>query len=371
MDEPQKAPELKISYEVSEDADAFYLARFAVLHSWLDGSRPFLVEQRVEHSTTCAALIPEGFKMVRAATDHDSVAVQAEGADASIVIESAETNTKIRVCAESNERATEVCRSIVEAARKEAEVGRIEIRTWTGTHGGDWDDRWLTAPAWSEIARNYPLEVRAGLERLMQMPTAPTDAGRLILWHGKPGTGKTTALRSLARTWNPWCAVQYISDPERLFNDGEYLTQVLNKDARRVKGPTVTSAAKPDETWKLIVAEDTDEYLRSSAKQEAGAALGRVLNLGDGILGQHRRVMLLLTTNEEISRLHPAIARPGRSLATVEFTPFPASEAAEWLGEGHRKPGKALTLAELLVRRGDISAESSPEEQSLPIGAYL
>ena len=31
--------------------------------------------------------------------------------------------------------------------------------------------------------------------------------GRLILWHGEPGTGKTHALRALAWEWRKWCTL--------------------------------------------------------------------------------------------------------------------------------------------------------------------
>ncbi|WP_407664900.1 AAA family ATPase [Mycolicibacterium moriokaense] len=46
----------------------------------------------------------------------------------------------------------------------------------------------------------------------------PTDAGKLILLHGEPGTGKTTAIRALIRHLQCWCRAQYISDPERVFS---------------------------------------------------------------------------------------------------------------------------------------------------------
>jgi ATP-dependent 26S proteasome regulatory subunit len=69
----------------------------------------------------------------------------------------------------------------------------------------------------------------------------------------------------------------------------------------------------------LIVAEDSDEFLRLSARREAGAALGRLLNLTDGILGQGSNTLILLTTNELLENLHPALIRPGRCLAQIEF----------------------------------------------------
>lgn len=67
--------------------------------------------------------------------------------------------------------------------------------------------------------------------------------------------------------------------------------------------------------WQLLVAEDSDEFLRVSARRESGAALGRLLNLSDGILGQGSNTLILLTTNERLDRLHPALIRPGRCLA--------------------------------------------------------
>ncbi len=117
-----------------------------------------------------------------------------------------------------------------------------------------------------------------------------------------------------------------------------------------------------------MVAEDSDEYLRASARRDAGAALGRLLNLADGILGQGMNVLVLLTTNEETSRLHPALIRPGRCLAAVEFPPFDAAHAGEWLGGHVEQP---MTLAELLERRGDLRRVGVAGASSERIGQYL
>jgi ATP-dependent 26S proteasome regulatory subunit len=79
-------------------------------------------------------------------------------------------------------------------------------------------------------------------------------------------------------------------------------------------------------------------------------------------------VLMLLTTNEETSRLHPALVRPGRCLAAVQFSAFDASEASAWLG---MSAGYPMTLAELLDRRGDLP-RIGPSLRSLePTGYYL
>jgi len=60
-------------------------------------------------------------------------------------------------------------------------------------------------------------------------------------------------------------------------------------------------------------------------------------------------VLVLVTTNEEIRALHPAVARPGRAAANVEFVPLAGDEARAWLeGRGVEDArAEARTLAHL------------------------
>src|SRR5919202_1966205 len=83
--------------------------------------------------------------------------------------------------------------------------------------------------------------------------------------------------------------------------------------------------------WRLIVLEDAGELMSASARAEIGQGLSRVLNLTDGLLGQGVRALLLVTTNEPIGRLHPAVRRPGRCWASIDFGPFEPAEATAWL----------------------------------------
>ena len=82
-------------------------------------------------------------------------------------------------------------------------------------------------PAWEEIAGNYAGATGDGLARLMT-GDLPWRGGQLILWHGETGTGKTTALRALAREWSSWCEPHYITDPEKFFGDqSDYMLSVM------------------------------------------------------------------------------------------------------------------------------------------------
>jgi hypothetical protein len=83
--------------------------------------------------------------------------------------------------------------------------------------------------------------------------------------------------------------------------------------------------------WRLLVLEDTGELLRPDAKAIIGQGLSRFLNVVDGLIGQGLRVLVLVTTNEEVGALHPAVARPGRAAANIEFRPLSREEAAAWL----------------------------------------
>ncbi len=247
---------------------------------------------------------------------------------------------------------------------------QAKLTLWTAGTGGSpvRHRRWVDAPRWDAIERNYPGEVREPLDRLMALDDGPTTGGRLLLWYGEPGTGKTTAIRALSHQWQAWADVHFVLDPEAFFGGPDYLMHVVAEED--AWDPRLAAGTR----WKVLVVEDADELIRADARQEAGASLGRLLNLTDGILGHGLRVLLLITTNEPMRALHPAVVRPGRCLADVQFRPFSSREAAEWLDGAGTSGGATsdhLTLAELYRARGDVETIASHHDESTRPGSYL
>ena len=201
---------------------------------------------------------------------------------------------------------------------------------------------------WQEIDGNYSPDVRAAMDVLTTHRAVQQESRRLVLWHGAPGTGKTSAVRALMHSWKPWADAVIIDDPEALLKDGRYLRRVvLDQDG-------------DGDRWKLIVLEDAESLLR---KDTGGAAMSKLLNLADGLLGQGLRCLWLITTNEQVGAMHPALTRPGRCLARVEFGALPAGQASGLLGRPVTGP---MTLAEVFAAQ-PLSVREEPQA----VGQYL
>jgi hypothetical protein len=333
-------------------SDEHDVLRFNLQRAWYRREQRNLCTASLKSTLSVDELLPPDFEVDLRHESAMRTELIATAADATLVLSASRRRVEVEVTSDDRERA----RSIVAALRERTEAERppgTVVRTWMGTPTVDWHERTLATPSWSEIESNYPRSVRDAVASLLAYERG-AHPGKLVLWHGEPGTGKTTAIRALAHEWAEWCTAHYIADPERLFADPNYLTEV--------------ASSVDDGTLQLIIAEDTDEYLRSSARRDAGSGLGRLLNLTDGFLGQGLDLLILLTTNEELGRLHPAVTRPGRCLAATEFRAFTAEEAGRWLGRPVRQP---MTLAQLLEARGDLAMLSSGGPDLQATGTYL
>ncbi len=290
---------------------------------------------------------------------------------------------EVSVAAAEASHAGELAESLAAAIRVEPgpRDTRVAVAFWSGP-GGDLfsapGPRWrrLALPRFAEIEDNYPGALRARLAEFFSQVSGDALPGRLALWHGSPGTGKTWALRALGREWSEWCDLHYITDPERLLGgDTAYMLKVL---AGRSEPPdfdddedeeTFERARGPVERWRLLVLEDAGELLGITAPAEIGRGFARLLNVADGLLGQGTRALILVTTNEPLGKLHPAALRPGRAMAALEFAPLAAGEATAWLAErgvDHRIDSPS-TIAELhAILAG--SSTAAPEVAPTPIG---
>lgn len=185
--------------------------------------------------------------------------------------------------------------------------------------------RKLDTPSWAELKDNYDTGVVEGMERLFALRDCPKE--RMILWHGEPGTGKTHALRALLREWQPWCDAAFMTDPERFVGGSPtYIFDVANFGGGR-------TAREARQRSKLIILEDAGELMTTEARVSTGQGLSRLLNMTDGLLGQGLKVMILITTNEPLRAMHPAVIRPGRCLSEMEFGALSTDKANRWLRE--------------------------------------
>ena len=102
----------------------------------------------------------------------------------------------------------------------------------------------------------------------------------------------------------------------------------------------------------MLVIEDAAELLGKDARQEVGQGLARLLNVCDGLVGQGLRVLILLTTNEDVgTTIHPAVIRRGRCIANIRFDPLSPEEMREWATvHGVSADGaRSMLLAELFA----------------------
>ena len=170
--------------------DALALSPFAT------GAQPWSCTADLERVRPEASLTPASGTLLRAASEkdgRDSRLLGGEGWTLRVIRHRNRTAT-VSVTAVDEELARSVIDEITKDAEEPApESDHVEMGFWwQGPHGSRRSERPITASPWAKISGNYARSVGEPLSRLMTI--TPSDAhGRLVLLHGPPGTGKTTA----------------------------------------------------------------------------------------------------------------------------------------------------------------------------------
>ena len=129
----------------------------------------------------------------------------------------------------------------------------------------------------------------------------------LVLFHGIPGTGKSTYIRYLIHKVKK----TVIFLPPRI--------------AANLDSPGMTSLLV-DNPNSIFVIEDAEELIKSR-EGNGGSSISMLLNLTDGMLGESIGVQVICTFNTNAKNIDKALLRKGRLIASYEFKELQANKA--------------------------------------------
>lgn len=156
------------------------------------------------------------------------------------------------------------------------------------------------------------------------------DKSGLYLFHGVPGTGKSTYIRYLIRSINK--KVIFISPGLAGNLDTPSITNLLIENANCI-----------------FVIEDAEQLL-TSRDGGKNSSISMLLNLTDGLLGESLGIQIIATFNTGLQNIDKALLRKGRLLALYDFKALEMEKSAillRQLGRTGYMVRQPMTLADI------------------------
>jgi len=162
---------------------------------------------------------------------------------------------------------------------------------------------------------NYAPEVASQIRDVLSWVASSDPFGRIVIFAGPPGTGKSFAVRALVtETEN----VEWVIVPSHLVSRlaGPDMVQVLLEERGAAEGPLG------------LIVEDADSLLRERLAGNDENVVSQLLNLGEGLTGDLANIRIILTTNVARLQIDKALLRKGRLYKFVQFNALAPERAA-------------------------------------------
>lgn len=181
-----------------------------------------------------------------------------------------------------------------------------------------------------DIELNYGSEFVNLHNTIIKRLNTKNDKG-IILFHGDPGTGKTSYIKYLTRL---------ITEKEILF--------IPPSMAESLSEPSIIPFLMEHKNSILII-EDAEKVISDRALNGSSVGVSNILNITDGILGDCVNIQIIATFNMKREKIDNALLRKGRLICEHKFEPLSVEDSNKLLKHlGKEKTvDKPTTLADI------------------------
>jgi hypothetical protein len=179
------------------------------------------------------------------------------------------------------------------------------------------------------LSGNYNEDLSILHNNIIRVLKKKNNSG-LFLFHGTPGTGKSTYIRYLMHYMNK--RVIFLPPKIAANLDSPNLVKIL-----------------VEEPNSILVIEDAENLLTSREKGNE-SSISMLLNLTDGLLGESLGIQVICTFNSSLKHIDKALLRKGRLKALYEFKPLSILKSLallEKLGVTDKIVNEPMTLADI------------------------
>lgn len=179
------------------------------------------------------------------------------------------------------------------------------------------------------VGLNYGEEFLPVYKKIIKTLNSKNEKG-LVLFHGIPGSGKTSLLKYIAKKVKKEVIFVSPSLAESISSPG-FIPFLMNHSNS------------------ILIIEDAEKILMNREGTHSNQGVSNILNISDGILGDCLNIQIIATFNTNLKNIDEALLRKGRLIAEHEFKALSKDQSNKLLEHLGEKPTatKDMTLTEI------------------------